>query len=110
MPTLTQKYELMVILDPSVSEHVVTPTLDKYLAVVKNDKGTIDNVDVWGRRQLAYPINKKTEGTYVVVQFTSPTTTVAELDRVLGLSEAVLRAKVLRAEDAHVQLRKPRKA
>ncbi|KQO81483.1 30S ribosomal protein S6 [Frigoribacterium sp. Leaf263] len=94
------QYELMVILDPEIDERTVAPSLDKFLNVIRNDGGTIDNVDIWGRRRLAYEINKKTEGIYAVVNLTSNPAATVELDRQLGLSEAVLRTKVLRAEEA----------
>lgn len=107
--TLT-KYELMVIFAPTLNEREVAPTLQKFLKVVLDEKGVIDNVDIWGHRLLAYPIKKQTEGTYAVVQLSAAPATINELDRVLRLSDQVLRTKVLRAEDAHVQLRRPRKA
>ena len=94
------QYELMAILDPEIDERTVAPSLDKFLAVIRNDGGTVDNVDVWGRRRLAYEIAKKSEGIYAVVDFTSSPEAAKELDRQLGLSEAVLRTKVLRAEEA----------
>jgi small subunit ribosomal protein S6 len=98
------QYELMVILDPELDERTVAPSLDRFLAVIRNADGTVDNVDVWGRRRLAYEINKKTEGLYAVVNFTSTSEAAQELDRQLGLSEAVLRTKVLRAEEAIAQV------
>lgn len=94
------QYELMVILDPEIDERTVAPSLDKFLNVVRNDGGTIDNVDIWGRRRLAYEINKKSEGIYAVVNFTANPDATVELDRQLKLSEAVMRTKVLRAEEA----------
>jgi len=94
------QYELMVILDPEIDERTVAPSLDKFLNVVRNDGGTIDNVDIWGRRRLAYEINKKAEGIYAVVNFTANPDATVELDRQLKLSEAVMRTKVLRAEEA----------
>jgi small subunit ribosomal protein S6 len=97
---VTHKYELMVILDPGIDERTVAPSLDRFLGVIRNAGGTIDNVDIWGRRRLAYEINKKTEGIYAVVNLTSTSEAAKELDRQLGLSEAVLRTKVLRAEEA----------
>lgn len=93
------KYELMVILDPSVEERTVAPSLDKFLNVIRNGKGTIEKVDIWGRRRLAYEINKKSEGIYAVVNMTANSEDVIELDRQLRISEAVMRTKVLRAED-----------
>jgi small subunit ribosomal protein S6 len=98
------QYELMVILDPEIDERTVAPSLDKFLNVVRNDGGSIDNVDIWGRRRLAYEINKKNEGIYAVVNFTAEPATTSELDRQLGLSEAVMRTKVLRAEEGFAQV------
>jgi small subunit ribosomal protein S6 len=97
---VTHQYELMVILDPEIDERTVAPSLDRFLNVIRNDGGTIDNVDIWGRRRLAYEIQKKTEGIYAVVNFTANSDATVELDRQLKLSEAVLRTKVLRAEEA----------
>ncbi len=97
---MTHQYELMVILDPEIDERTVAPSLDKFLNVIRNDGGTIDNVDIWGRRRLAYEIKKKSEGIYAVVNFTATSDATVELDRQLKLSEAVLRTKVLRAEEA----------
>ncbi len=99
------KYELMVILDPSIEERTVAPSLDKFLNVIRNASGTVDNVDLWGRRRLAYEIAKKTEGFYAVVNMTCSSAAVVELDRQLKLSEAVLRTKVLRADEAVVNIK-----
>ena len=101
---MTHQYELMVILDPEIDERTVAPSLDKFLNVIRNDGGTIDNVDVWGRRRLAYEINKKSEGIYAVVNFTANSSATVELDRQLKLSEAVMRTKVLRAEQGFAQV------
>ena len=60
-------YEVMVILDPSLEERTVEPSLDKYLNVIRKDGGTVENVDVWGRRRLAYEIKKNAEGIYAVI-------------------------------------------
>jgi small subunit ribosomal protein S6 len=98
------QYELMVILDPEIDERTVAPSLDKFLNVIRNDGGSIDKVDIWGRRRLAYEIQKKAEGIYAVVDFTANAAATAELDRQLKLSEAVLRTKVLRAEEAIAQV------
>lgn len=94
------QYELMVILDPEIDERTVAPSLDKFLGVIRNDGGSIENVDIWGRRRLAYEINKKSEGIYAVVNFTATSAATQELDRQLKLSEAVMRTKVLRTEEA----------
>jgi len=97
-------YELMVILDPSVEERTVAPSLDKFLNVIRNGGGTVDKVDIWGRRRLAYEINKKTEGIYAVINLNAKAEDVIELDRQLRLSEAVMRTKVLRADEAVVNI------
>ncbi len=91
-------YEVMVILDPDLEERTVAPSLDTYLNVVRQDGGTVEKVDVWGRRRLAYEIDKKTEGIYAVIDLSAEPATVKELDRQLGLNESVMRTKVLRPD------------
>lgn len=91
-------YELMIILDPSLDERTVSPSLDNFLNVVKKDGGKIDSVDVWGKRRLAYEIAKNSEAIYAVVKLHAEPATVAELDRQLGLNESVLRTKVQRLD------------
>jgi small subunit ribosomal protein S6 len=93
-----RQYELMIILDPDVEERTVAPSLDKYLSVVTTDGGSVDKVDIWGRRRLSYEITKKAEGIYAVVDFTAEPATAKELDRQLGLNEVVLRTKVMRTD------------
>jgi small subunit ribosomal protein S6 len=66
----------MVILDPDLEERTVAPSLDTYLNVVRNDGGTVDNVDIWGRRRLAYEIDKNAEGIYAVVTLQAEPDTV----------------------------------
>ncbi|HIY64988.1 MAG TPA: 30S ribosomal protein S6 [Candidatus Agrococcus pullicola] len=101
---MATSYELMVIIDPEVDERTVAPQLDKFLDVIRKDGGTIENIDIWGRRRLAYEIQKKTEGIYAVVNFTAEPATTSEVDRQLKLSEAVMRTKVLRKDEAVVDL------
>ena len=91
-------YEVMVILDGDLDERTVQPSLDTYLNVVRQDGGSIENVDVWGRRRLAYEIDKKPEGIYAVVKLIAEPATVKELDRQLGLNESVVRTKVTRPD------------
>ncbi|AKK12132.1 30S ribosomal protein S6 [Corynebacterium uterequi] len=91
-------YEVMIILHPSQDERTAAPSLDKYLDTIRKDGGSVDKVDVWGKRRLAYPINKNEEGIYVVVDLTCESHSALELDRVLNLSETVLRTKVLRTD------------
>jgi small subunit ribosomal protein S6 len=89
-------YELMVILDPSLDERTVQPSLETFLNVVRSDGGSVEKVEVWGKRRLAYEIAKNAEGIYAVLEVQAEPATVAELDRQLGLNESVLRTKVLR--------------
>lgn len=98
-----RQYEMMIILDPEVDERNLQSFLDKLLAVVPNEGGTLDKIDVMGKRRLAYEIKKKSEGVYVVVYMTATPDTAQELDRLLGLNEAVLRTKLLRYEPAPVE-------
>ena len=91
-------YEVMVILDPSLEERTVEPSLDKYLNVIRKDGGTVDKVDVWGRRRLAYEVKKNAEGIYAVISLTCEPATVKEFDRQLTLNESILRTKVLRPD------------
>ncbi len=92
-------YEVMVILDPTLEERTIAPSLDAFLSVVKNDGGTVDKVDVWGRRRMSYEINKHAEGIYAVVDMQANPAAVQELDRQLNLNESVLRTKVLRPDE-----------
>jgi small subunit ribosomal protein S6 len=91
-------YEVVVILDPDLEERTVAPSLDAFLNVVKNDGGSVGKVDIWGRRRLAYEIDKKSEGIYALLDVKCSAAAVAELDRQLGLNESVLRTKVMRLD------------
>ena len=91
-------YELMVILDPDLEERTIAPSLDTFLNVVRNGGGSVEKVDVWGRRRLSFEINKKAEGIYAVVDLRAEPDVMKELDRQLNLNEAVLRTKVIRPE------------
>ncbi|NBV90394.1 MAG: 30S ribosomal protein S6 [Actinobacteria bacterium] len=91
-------YEVVVILDPELEERTVAPSLDTFLNVVKSDGGTVRNVDVWGRRRLAYEINKKGDGIYALLDIDCSPAAVSELDRQLSLNESVLRTKVIRID------------
>ena len=91
-------YEIMIILDPETDERTVASSLEKLLQVVPNNGGTVDKIDIWGKRRLAYDIKKKSEGFYIVVDMTTTPEIAQELDRQLGLNESVLRTKLLRPE------------
>ena len=93
-----RRYELMVILDPELEERTVAPSIDQFLNVVRQGGGSVEKVDIWGRRRLSFEINKKAEGIYAVVDLTAEPAVVKELDRQLNLNEAVLRTKVIRPD------------
>ncbi|SHJ10928.1 small subunit ribosomal protein S6 [Tessaracoccus bendigoensis DSM 12906] len=94
-----RKYEVMVLIDSDVDERQAPALVDKHLEVITKDGGTIDNIDIWGRRRLAYDINKKSEAIYAVLQVTAEPATVSEMDRLMSIDEKVVRTKVLRRED-----------
>ena len=95
-------YEVMVILDPSLDERTIAPSLDTFLNVIRTADGNVESLNVWGKRRLSYEIQKNTEGIYAVINLISTPDAVKELDRQLGLQETVLRTKVLRREPAKV--------
>ncbi len=99
-------YEVMVILDPELDERTISPSLDTFLSVIKRDGGSVEKIDVWGRRRLAYEIKKKSEGIYAVIDLSAEPASVIELDRQLNLNESVLRTKVLRPEPKKAKTKK----
>src|SRR5262249_33126922 len=94
--THMRHHAVTVILDPTPEERTIAPSLDTFLSVIKRDGGTVEKVDVWGRRRMAYEINHHAEGIYAVVDLHASPAAVQELDRQLNLNESVLRTKVLR--------------
>ncbi len=93
-----RKYEVMVIVDPDVDDRQVNGLLAKPLEGLTKAGGTVDNVDVWGRRRLAYDIRKKSEGIYVVLNVTAEPAVVKEMDRQFTLNEQIMRTKVIRPD------------
>jgi small subunit ribosomal protein S6 len=91
-------YEVMVIFDPDTDERSVQPTLEQYLTVITKGGGTVDNLDIWGKRRLAYEIRKKPEGIYVVINLTAEPADVKELDRQFTINESIMRTKVIRPD------------
>jgi small subunit ribosomal protein S6 len=91
-------YEIMIILDPNLEEKTVQPSLDQFMKVVTDGGGKVEKTDIWGKRRLAYPIEKKPEGYYAIVDLTAEPNTVLELDRQLNLNEGILRTKVTRPD------------
>jgi len=94
--TAPRHYELLLILDPNLDERTVAPSIDTFLNVIRQGKGTVEKVDIWGKRRLAYEIRKQPEGIYAVIDVTCTAGVVTELDRQLNLNESVLRTKITR--------------
>jgi small subunit ribosomal protein S6 len=91
-----REYEIMAILDPEADEQTVAGVVDRITQILSEREGEVSNVDRWGRRKLAYEINRKSEGNYVLVVFKSEPEALAELDRVLNLADEVIRFKIIR--------------
>ena len=94
MAKINANYEAVYILNPSLSEEQIAALVAKFKAVVEAN-GTVSEVDEWGKRRLAYPINYKTEGYYVLMSFTSAPEFPKELDRILGITEGVMRSMIV---------------
>src|ERR1700677_4911470 len=96
--TLMRHYEIMIILDPNLEERTVQPSLEGFLKVVTDDGGKVGKLDIWGKRRLAYPIDKKPEGIRAIAALSAAQASCSEPHRQLNLNEGVLRTKVLRPE------------
>ena len=92
------KYELVYIIDPDVDEETRKALIERFGAMIESNGGTVEKTDEWGKRHLAYPIEKKDEGIYVVLDLKCEPAAVLELDRRLNLNDSILRTKVLRGD------------
>lgn len=92
-------YEVMVIFDVGVEDVEINASLDRATALIKSREGTVGRVERWGRRSFAYELDHRTEGYYVLIEFSAEPTFIAELDRLLTLEDVVLRHKVIRQPD-----------
>ena len=93
MAKTTEKYEVMYIINPAVGEEGIAATVEKFKTLIETH-GTIDELEEMGKRKLAYEINDMSEGYYVLVKFTSDPAFPAELDRILGIDESVIRSLI----------------
>ena len=98
-------YELMVIIDSDVDDEGSAGVVSRIEEQVAADGATIASTDNWGRRQFAYPINKKTEGSYIVFEITSESGGLDQTERMLRLADEVVRHKVVRLPDAEATRR-----
>ncbi len=95
METITNKYETIIVIDASLTDDEINATAEKFKNLIAAN-GTVDSVDVWGKRRLAYPINFKNEGYYLLINFTSHADFIAELDRNYNITDGVLRTITVR--------------
>ena len=95
MAKTTEKYELMYIINPNLSEEETAAVVEKFKALVEQN-GTLEEMEEMGKRKLAYEINYISEGYYVLVKFTSGPDFPAELDRVPGITDGILRSLITR--------------
>ncbi len=93
MAKTTEKYEVLYVLNPNLTEEETQAIVEKFKTLIEQN-GTVDEMEEWGKRKLAYEINYLTEGYYVLVKFTSEPELPAELDRILGITDGVIRSLV----------------
>ena len=93
MAKTTEKYEVLYVLNPNLGEEETKNIVEKFKTLVEQN-GTLDEMEEWGKRKLAYEINYLTEGYYVLVKFTSGPEFPAELDRILGITDGVIRSLI----------------
>ena len=94
MAKITGKYEVLYIIDPAQGEEGIAALVEKFKAMVEAE-GTLSNVDEWGKRRLAYPINDLMEGYYVLMTFTAAAAIPAELDRIFRITDGVMRSLIV---------------
>ena len=97
MAQISAKYELLYIIDPAKGEEGIAAIVEKFKAMVEAE-GTLTSIDEWGKRRLAYPINDLPEGYYVLMTFDAKPELPAELDRVLGITDGILRSLITAVE------------
>ena len=95
MAKISAKYEVLYIIDATIGEEETKAIVEKFKAMVE-ENGTLNGIDEWGKRRLAYPINDKNEGYYVLVTFNAPTAFPAELERIFGITEDIMRSVTTR--------------
>ena len=98
MAKITGKYEALYILDPAQGEEGIAALVEKFKAMVEAE-GTLSNIDEWGKRRLAYPINDLTEGYYVLMNMETNPAFPAELERVMKITDGILRCLVIAVEE-----------
>ena len=98
MAKIQHKYESVLVVSTTLGEEGINSVVEKFKKLIE-DNATMDEIDVWGKRRLAYPINDELEGHYVLYSFTANADFPAELDRIYKITEGVLRSLIIRKED-----------
>ncbi|MGQ9523558.1 MAG: 30S ribosomal protein S6 [Armatimonadota bacterium] len=93
-----REYELIYIIDPDLEEEAVVATIDRFTQLATNQGAEVVNVERWEKRKLAYEIKDKREGIYVVMNLRAQPAAIAEVERVLKLSDAILRHMTIRKD------------
>lgn len=93
-----RKYETLFILNPSLEDDAVKANVEKFKGVIENGGGTVDNIDSWGKRKLAYEINKLNEGYYTLINFSADSELPKELGRIFRITDDVLRHLIVKDE------------
>ncbi len=93
-----RKYETIFILNPEISEEEVNSTVDKVKAIIEKSNGVVENVDLWGKKRLAYEINKKNDGYFILVNFSSGEDFPKELDRNFRIMDSVIRHIIVKKD------------
>ena len=101
------QYEVMYIIDPTVEDQARADLIARFNSLIEQNGGKVDRVDEWGKRRLAYTIDYKTEGYYVLLYITAPSTLPKELERNMQISDSVLRYMVIRFEGELPPKREP---
>ncbi len=93
-----KKYETIFVLNSEMNEEQVNLTIDKVKSIIEKSNGIIENVDIWGKKKLAYEINKKTEGYFVLINFKSSEDFPKELDRNFRIMDSVIRHIIVKRD------------
>ena len=106
------KYELVYVIDAALEDEARKAVIDRFNGMIEQNGGKVTKVDEWGKRRLAYPINYKTEGYYVLVNFESEATLPREVERTMQIAESILRYLIVKVEEkrSNVKPRPERKA
>ena len=98
MVEVINKYETVIIIDNSLQEEEINALVEKFKSLIETE-GTVESVDLWGKRRLAYPINDLNEGYYALINFSAKPTFPQELDRILKITDGILRFIIIKKED-----------